>query len=113
MKITFQERAPAARLERVISRTQEGAAVTRLSDLRRAQPADATLKNLIGVLNTKLELCSHLPVFAWEASNEGCEESAVALRTLAEMERRSCAAVIDCLRDYLELRRSRTRGGAA
>jgi hypothetical protein len=88
----------------VISRTDPSEATRRLTDLRRAQPADATLKNLLGVLNAKLELCASLPVYEWEAGTEGYEECAAAFRHLAEAERRSCSDVIDRLREHLELR---------
>jgi hypothetical protein len=66
----------------VISRTEPNEATRRLTDLRRAQPADATLKNLLGVLSAKL----------------------------AEAERRSCTDVIDRLREHLE-QRALTQGG--
>jgi hypothetical protein len=88
----------------VISRTDSSDATRRLSDLRRAQPGDATLRNLLGILNAKLELCANLPVFEWEASSEGWPERASALRELAEAERRSCSAVLDELRAHLEQR---------
>jgi hypothetical protein len=96
----------------VISRTEPSEATRRLTDLQRAQPADATLKNLLGVLNTKLELCSSLPVFEWEAGTEGNEECAAAFRRLAEVERRSCAEVIERLRQHLEHRAS-VQGGTS
>ena len=90
----------------MISRTDQSAAATtrRLSDLQRAQPADATLRNLLGVLSAKLELCSRLPVFEWEADNEGYAGCAAAFHTLADAERRSCADVIETLRSLLEQR---------
>ena len=77
-------------------------AARRLGNLRRAQPTDATLKNLLGLLMTKLELCAQLPVFEWEAGNEGHEDCARTLRRLAESERRSCADVLGCLHAHLE-----------
>jgi rubrerythrin len=95
----------------MISRTDPREATKSLSDLRRAQPADATLKNLLGVLSAKLELCASLPVYEWEAASEGYEESASAFRELAEAERRSCRLVIDRLREHLE-RRAGTQGGS-
>jgi hypothetical protein len=88
----------------VIGPTGPSDATRRLTDLRRAQPADATLKNLLGVVSAKLELCASLPVFQWEAESEGYDESATAFRNLAEAERRSCADVLDRLRDHLEQR---------
>jgi hypothetical protein len=93
----------------VISQTDPNQATRRLTDLRRAQPADATLKNLLGVLNAKLELCASLPVYEWEAGSEGFHECAMAFRDLAEAERRSCAEVIERLRVHL-MQRSGTQG---
>jgi hypothetical protein len=87
----------------VINGTTGTDAARRLADLQRAQPADATLRNLLGCLNAKLDLCARLPVFEWEAGNEGYESSAHAFRRLAEAERRSCAEILDCLREHLEL----------
>jgi hypothetical protein len=92
------------KLVNVIGQPNQTAATRRLSDLRRAQPADATLKNLLGVLSTKLELCASLPVFEWEAGTEGYEDCAAAFRNLAEAERRSCTEVLDCLRMHMEHR---------
>src|SRR5687768_13299203 len=43
----------------------------RLSDVSRSQPGDVTLQNLLGVLVTKLDSCRRLPLFAFEAANEG------------------------------------------
>jgi hypothetical protein len=95
----------------VISRTDPNEATRRLTDLRRGQPADATLKNLLGVLNAKLELCASLPVYEWEAGSEGYEECAAAFRDLAEAERRSCGLVIDRLHEHL-MERAQAQGGA-
>lgn len=76
----------------------------RLADLREAQPADASLRNLLGVLTAKLDLCARLPVFEWEASSAGDVDCATAFHRLAESERRSCADALDFLRDHLERR---------
>ena len=95
----------------MISRTDPSEATRRLTDLRRAQPADATLKNLLGVLSAKLELCASLPVYEWEAGNEGHHECATAFRDLAEAERRLCTEVLDHLRKHLEQRASTQGGG--
>jgi hypothetical protein len=94
----------------VISRTDPSEATRRLSDLRRGQPADATLKNLLGVLSAKLELCASLPVYEWEAGSEGHHACARAFRDLAEAERRSCSEVIDRLREHL-VQRAAAQGG--
>ena len=73
----------------------------RIGDLRRRQPADATLRNLLGVLDAKLDLCATLPVYEWEAGREGHARSADAFHALAELEHRSCNRVIEELRQYL------------
>lgn len=93
----------------MISRTDPSDATRRLTDLRRAQPADATLKNLLGVLSAKLELCASLPVYEWEAGSEGHDDCAAAFRDLAEAERQSCSDVIDRLREHL-VRRAAEQG---
>jgi hypothetical protein len=96
----------------VISPTNPSEATRRLTDLRRSQPADATLKNLLGVLSAKLELCASLPVYEWEAGSEGHHECASVFRDLAEAERRSCSEVIDRLREHL-VHRAASQGEAA
>lgn len=78
----------------------------RLSDLRRSQPADATLANLLATLSGKLELCARLPVLAYEADREGHVGTAAAFRALADSERRSLEALLDSLRRHLEIARS-------
>jgi hypothetical protein len=74
----------------------------RLSDLTRVQPADRTLQNLLGTLSAKLEICSRLPVYEYEAASEGHEASAVAFHELAELERRSFYDLLACLRVHLD-----------
>jgi hypothetical protein len=96
-----------------MGRTHESDAAVRLSTLRRAQAADPTLKNLLGILTTKLELCSRLPVLEWEAAHEGDASCADAFRRLAEEERRSCSDLIDCLQKHLERRAALAGGGHA
>ena len=96
----------------MIGRTDSSEATRRLGDLRRTQPADATLKNLLGVLSAKLELCATLPVFEWEAGREGHAESATAFRDLAEAERLSCCDVIEQLQAFLERRAAAQRGNS-
>jgi hypothetical protein len=75
---------------------------TSISDLRGAQPADATLQNLLGVLSAKLELCSRLPIYEYEAGNEGHELPAAAFRRLAEIERQSFNELLECLHRHLD-----------
>jgi hypothetical protein len=86
----------------MIARPEEGAAARRLADLRDAQPADATLRSLLAVLTTKLDLCARLPVLEWEATSAGDVSCAKAFQRLAESERRSCADVLACLQEHLE-----------
>jgi hypothetical protein len=85
-----------------VLRPDDSAAARSLQDLRRAQPADATLQNLLGVLSAKLELCGRLPVFEYEADAEGHADCVQAFRTLAEQERASFHALLDCLRRHLQ-----------
>jgi hypothetical protein len=66
------------------------------------QPADRTLQNLLGTLSAKLEMCSRLPVYEYEAATEGHEASAVAFHELAELERRSFNNLLGCLRVHLD-----------
>jgi hypothetical protein len=88
----------------VISQPSPSEPTRRLTDLRRAQPTDATLRNLLGVLSAKLELCASLPVYEWEAGSEGHEDCADAFRRLAEAERQSCNDVLNRLREHLDHR---------
>ena len=74
----------------------------RLSELARVHPADRTLQNLLGTLSAKLEMCSRLPVYEYEAASEGHEASAVAFHELAELERRSFNNLLTCLRVHLD-----------
>jgi hypothetical protein len=99
-----------AKLSTVISQPSPSEPTRRLTDLRRAQPTDATLRNLLGVLTAKLELCASLPVYEWEAGSEGHEDCAAAFRSLAEAERQSCNDVLNRLREHLELRAAGLRG---
>ena len=77
-------------------------AARRLSELRRAQPGDPTLQNLLGVLSTKLELCARLPVFEYEAGSQGHEHCVRAFRRLAELERQSFNEILACLRRHID-----------
>ena len=74
----------------------------RLSDLARVHPADRTLQNLLGTLSAKLELCSRLPIFEYEAASEGYTACAEAFQDLAASERQSCHEVLACLRQHLD-----------
>lgn len=93
-----------------MGRTQESDDALRgLNSLRRAQTDDPTLKNLLGILTAKLELCSRLPVFEYEAAHEGDAQCAATFRRLADEERRSSSYVLDCLQKHLERRATRQR----
>ena len=78
-----------------------------LTELRRSQPGDATLQNLLHVMSGKLELCGRLPIFEYEAGVEGHRSCATAFHELAEIERRSFDALVSCLRAHLEVTGSR------
>lgn len=91
---------------------EESEAARRLSDLRRAQPGDRTLQNLLGILSAKLDLCARLPVFEYEAGSQGHEACLKAFRRLAEVERQSFEELLACLRAHLD-ETSRQRGVAA
>jgi hypothetical protein len=84
------------------SAPREAATARRLSDLRRASAADTTLQNLLQTLGAKLDLCSRLPVFEYEAASEGHDESATLFRQLAESERDSFNTLALCLKHYLD-----------
>ena len=77
-------------------------AARRISDLRREQPGDPTLQNLLALLSAKLELCARLPILEYEAKSQGHETSARALRRLAEVERESFNEMLVCLRRHLD-----------
>jgi len=73
----------------------------RLSDLRRSQAADTTLENLLSTLSAKIQSCTRLAVFAYEAGNEGHPALASAFRDLADTERDSFNVLLACLRTHL------------
>jgi hypothetical protein len=73
-----------------------------LTQLRSAQPGDATLQNLLQVMSGKLELCGRLPIFEYEAGVEGHRVCAATFHELAETEQRSFNALAACLRTHLD-----------
>jgi|tagenome__1003787_1003787.scaffolds.fasta_scaffold20908399_3 hypothetical protein len=73
----------------------------RLSDLRRAHAADATLENLLRTLTEKMQACSTLTVFEYEAGNDGHEALATAFRQVAATERESFTLLLEHLRRHL------------
>jgi hypothetical protein len=109
-RLTFPRTPVEKTVELVIDRMETSGPPRRLTDLSKGQPADATLKNLLGALDAKLDLCARLAVFEWEADREGWTECASAFHRLAEIERRTCSEVIEYLREHLERRASLTSG---
>jgi hypothetical protein len=73
----------------------------RLTDLRAAQPADATMQTLLQLLNSKIELCGQLVIYEYEAATEGHDACATAFRDLAEVERASYRTLLKCLTDLV------------
>jgi hypothetical protein len=84
----------------------------RLADLRSAHPHDATLQNLLAVVSIKLDLSTRLPVFEYEADNEGFPDTASFLSSLASAERDSLQDVLTSLRHHLERTSGRLSAGA-
>jgi hypothetical protein len=82
----------------------ERAALRRLSDVSRAHPGDMTLQNLLGVLSAKLDSCRRLPIFEYEAGNEGQHATAEAFHALAIAERASIDQLLVCLEQHLSER---------
>jgi hypothetical protein len=74
----------------------------RLSELRATGPADAMLRNLIEVLQTKLETSARLPVLVFEAETDGDHECAELLRSLVVSERQQIAALLEGLRTRID-----------
>jgi hypothetical protein len=83
----------------------------RLNELRRANPYDATLHNLLTLLNTKLDLSARLPVFEYEADSEGFGETASFFHAMATAEHESLRTLLDSLRAHLDSTSGRFRSG--
>jgi hypothetical protein len=81
---------------------EDSSASVLLRDLRRAQPADKTLQNLLSILGAKLNLCGRLPVYVYDADVEGHDDCAAMFRELVDAERASFVALTECLRRHLE-----------
>jgi hypothetical protein len=97
-----------------MSRTsQESTIVARLSELRRASPADATLRNLISALHFKLEFSDRIPLYEYEAAFEGHDACAAAFRELAQAERQAFVSLLACLTRQLEERPQTAFGRAS
>jgi hypothetical protein len=74
----------------------------RITELRGAQPADTTVRNLLAALTAKLDLSSRLPVYELEAHEDGCEACAALFQRLTMSEHQAVSALLDGLRDHLE-----------
>jgi len=104
---TFHDPAPPTRVDGVEDgRTSSGVGI---GDLRRRQPADDTMRNLLDLMRDKLDTCARLPVFELEANNEGHTQAAALFRELCEVERDSFDALKAQLRAEIE---STTAGNA-
>lgn len=77
----------------------------RLSELQASQPGDTTLRNLLDVLQAKLEMSARLPVLVFEAEQNGDHECGGMFRALAASEKREIAVLLEGLRVHLERRR--------
>ena len=66
---------------------------TGIGDLRRRLPADETMRNLLELTREKLDLCARLPVFEFEADNEGHTAAARLFHELGDVERASFNAL--------------------
>jgi hypothetical protein len=74
----------------------------RLNELRSPRYADPTLRNLVGLLQSKLELCARLPVLVHEAASEGHEGSARLFRSISVAEDRQVTELLETLREHLD-----------
>jgi hypothetical protein len=74
----------------------------RLSELRATQAAAPTLRNLISILQTKLETSARLPVLVFEAEGDGDLECAELFRSLVVSEREQIAALLEGLRTRID-----------
>jgi hypothetical protein len=70
--------------------------------MSRANPAELSLKNLLGIVDAKLDLCGRLPIFEYEARSAGLAACATAFRELAVTERQSVDGLLVCLRKHLD-----------
>jgi hypothetical protein len=86
----------------VAEASRQTSTAERLAALRRAHPGDATLQNLLTVVSAKLDLSTRLPVFEYEADNEGYTDTASFLSALASAERESLQDVLASLRQHID-----------
>lgn len=81
---------------------QKQTSARRLSELRSASPVDATLENLIRVITIKLDLCARLPIFEYEAGEEGASDCAAVFTALAAEERTQVQELVRSLHGHIE-----------
>jgi rubrerythrin len=109
---TFPPAAQQARVLPVSNAPRETLTARRLTELRRAHPADATLQNLLTALGSKLELCTRLPVYEYEAASEGHEDCARAFEVLAHAERAHVTELMKLLRSHVDHSLMREEAGS-
>lgn len=73
-----------------------------LADLTPSHPADRTLQNLLSMLSAKLDMCSRLPIYEYEAASEGHGNAAEAFHELAGAEREAVTGLMASLREYFD-----------
>jgi hypothetical protein len=103
--VTLSDKPSATPLKLAPVTVADGPSATRLADLRRQRPGDATLRDLLEILGSKLELCRRLPVYQYDAAHDGFDACAAELAELIVMERRMCERVVEMLHGHLEWRR--------
>ena len=68
-----------------------------IAEIRADASGQATLRNLMSVLDTKLTLASRLGVYEFEAANEGLMDCSEAFRRLGGSERQQIDQLLDLL----------------
>jgi rubrerythrin len=109
---TFTPAPRQARVRTVSNAPRETLTARRLAELRRAHPADATLQNLLTALGAKLDLCTRLPVYEYEASAEGHEDCARAFEVLAHAERAHVNELLKLMRSHVDQSLLREEAGS-
>lgn len=75
--------------------------IRRFSDLQAGLAADATLRNMLGLLDQKLETNAKLPLFSYEAAQEGFDDCAQLFDRLAAAERAQIDELVQGLARHL------------
>ncbi len=79
--------------------------IRRLRELQASQPVDTTLRNLLELLQAKLQLSARLPVLVFEAEQDGDHACAGLFRALVASEKSEIAELLEGLRTLLDARR--------